>query len=263
MAEPDATFLMALADAADRETLPRFRAGGGVDNKLGKGAFDPVTEADRAAEQAIVGLIRRDFPNHAILGEEFGETAAAPGGEARQWVIDPIDGTRAFIAGIPVWGTLVGHYVDGRARLGLMSQPFTGERFYADGSGTFLKRGDEAPRRLATRKTTSLEAATLFTTSPRLFAGGLLERFEKLEARARLTRFGTDCYAFAMLAAGHVDLVVESGLKPYDIAALIAIVEQAGGVVTTFSGGRPEAGGDVLAAATPELHAAAAAILAG
>ncbi|MBO0903669.1 histidinol-phosphatase [Jiella sonneratiae] len=259
MPEPDATFLLELADAADRETLPRFRAGGGIDNKLSGGAFDPVTEADRAAEAAIRQIIAARFPDDAIVGEEFG----TQGDGERRWIIDPIDGTRAFISGVPVWGTLIGHYVGGRARLGIMSQPFTGERFYADGAAAFLKHGGGAPQRLATRKTTSLGQATLFTTSPRLFSGALLAGFEALERDVRLARFGTDCYAFAMLAAGHVDLVVESGLKPYDIAALIPLVEQAGGVVTTVAGGRPEEGGDVVAAATPELHAAALARLSG
>ena len=259
MGEPDARFLLQLADAADRETLPRFRAGGGIDNKLSGGAFDPVTEADRAAERAIREMIGERFPDHAIVGEEYGETGA---GE-RRWIIDPIDGTRAFITGIPVWGTLIGHYVAGRATMGIMSQPFTGERFYADGSGTYLKRGAGEARPLAVRRTEKIADATLFTTSPRMFAGDLLGRFEALENAARLTRFGTDCYAFAMLAAGHVDLVVEGGLKPYDIAALIPLIEQAGGIVTTFAGDRPEQGGDILAAATPELHAAARAILAG
>ncbi|MBP0616318.1 histidinol-phosphatase [Jiella mangrovi] len=259
MSEPDASFLIELAEAADRETLPRFRAGGGVDNKLKGADFDPVTEGDRAAERAIRALIAQRFPDHAILGEEYGET----GSGERQWIIDPIDGTRAFITGIPVWGTLIGHYVGGRAALGIMSQPFTRERFYADGSGAFWKRGEDEARPLATRKTGTIAAATLFSTSPRLFSGPLLEGFEELEAKARLTRFGTDCYAFAMLAAGHVDLVVESGLKPYDIAALIALIEQAGGVVTTVSGERAEQGGDVVAAATPELHAAACGILSG
>ncbi len=259
MHSPDATFLLKLAEAADRETLPRFRAGGGIDNKLSGGAFDPVTEADRAAELAIRRVIEESFPDHAIVGEEFGVSGE---GECR-WIIDPIDGTRAFITGIPVWGTLIGHYVAGRARMGIMSQPFTGERFLADGSGAFMKRGADDLRPIAVRKTERIADATLFTTSPRLFAGDLCGRFEALEAAARLTRFGTDCYAFAMLAAGHVDLVVESGLKPYDIAALIPLIEQAGGIVTTFAGERPEEGGDILAAATPALHDAARRILAG
>ena len=258
MRKPDATFLLKLADAADRETLPRFRAGGGIDNKLSGGAFDPVTEADRAAEQAIRRVIGESFPDHAIVGEEFGESGEGD----HRWIIDPIDGTRAFITGIPVWGTLIGHYIRGRARMGIMSQPFTGERFFADGSGSFLKRGDGEARPIAVRKIEKISDATLFSTSPRLFSGDLLGRFEALETAARLTRFGTDCYAFAMLAAGHVDLVVESGLKPYDIAALIPLIEQAGGIVTTFAGDRPEEGGDILAAATPELHEAARRIMA-
>lgn len=252
---PGREFLFRLADAADAQTMPRFRRRGIVDNKL-DGAFDPVTEADREAEKAIRAAIAAEYPGHAILGEEGGSSGEGP----MQWVIDPIDGTRSFISGIPLWGTLVGFLVEGRARLGLMSQPFTGERFWADGTASFRadRSGRESNR---TRRTLRIEAATLFTTSPRLFEGGLRERFEALEARARLTRFGADCYAFAMLACGQADLVVEAGLKPYDIAALIPIVEQAGGVVTTLAGGRAEGGGDILASATPELHERALAVL--
>ena len=254
---PSPEFLFRLADAAARESLPRFRMGGAVDSKPGD-AFDPVTEADRSAEKAIRSLIEAEYPAHSILGEEFGTTGAG----AVQWVIDPIDGTRAFISGIPVWGTLIGMTVSGRARIGIMHQPFTGERFWADGTAAFAD-GPAGHRRLAVSRTRALEAAILFTTTPRLFRGEMLQRFEVLEARARLTRFGVDCYAFVMLAAGHVDLVVEAGLKPYDIVALIPIIEQAGGIVTDFGGGRAEGGGDILAAATPELHAEALAILNG
>lgn len=254
---PEIALLLRLADIADAETLPRFRAGGGVDNKL-VAAFDPVTEADRAAERAIVAAIAARYPDHAVLGEEFG----AQGNSQHLWVIDPIDGTRAFISGVPVWGTLIGYCQAGRARMGLMSQPFTGERYFADGEAAWCEHLGQR-RRLAVRPTRRLDEATLFTTSPRLFSGEGLRRFEKLEARALLTRFGTDCYAYCMLAAGHADLVVESDLKPYDIVALVPIIEQAGGVVTTFDGGRPEAGGDIVAAATAELHAAALAILNG
>lgn len=254
---PPVEFLFRLADAADRETLPRFRQAGAVDNKEAE-AFDPVTEADRAAERAIRALIEADYPSHAILGEEHGSS----GDGALRWVIDPIDGTRAFISGVPVWGTLIGLYVENRARLGIMSQPFTGERFWADGTRSF--RADRTGRtENRVRKTAAIDEAIVFTTTPRLFRGDLLERFETLEAKARLTRFGTDCYAFAMLAAGQVDLVVEAGLKPYDIAALIPIIEQAGGIVTTLEGDRAEDGGDVVAAATPALHTAALEILNG
>jgi histidinol phosphatase-like enzyme (inositol monophosphatase family) len=254
---PSSDFLFALADAAARESLPRFRQGGAVDNKL-VDAFDPVTEADRAAERAIRSLIEATYPDHGVLGEEYGTS----GGGRHLWVIDPIDGTRAFISGVPVWGTLIGLTVDGLARIGIMHQPFTTERFWADGEASFYD-GPGGPRRLAVRPTKDVETATLFTTSPRLFTGEKREGFEALEARARLTRFGTDCYAFAMLASGHADLVVEAGLKPYDIVALIPIIEQAGGVITTYDGGRAEDGGDIVAAATPALHAAALEILNG
>ena len=258
MAEPtDFETLLALADAADRETLPLFRTVLGVDNKR-PADFDPVTEADRAAERAIREAIEARFPAHAILGEEYGSTGT---GDSR-WVIDPVDGTRAFIAGVPVWGTLIGYCEAGRAVAGIMSQPFTGERFLAGPEGAELRRG-ETRTRLKVRQTKRLQDAVMFTTTPRLYQGQALERFETLEATARLTRFGVDCYAFAMLAAGHADLVVETGLQPYDIVALIPIVEAAGGTITTWQGSRAEGGGNVVAAATPELHAAALEILNG
>ncbi|MEF2552731.1 histidinol-phosphatase [Aurantimonas sp. A2-1-M11] len=254
---PDVAFLSQLADAADAETLPRFRTGTAVDNKRAAD-FDPVTEADRAAERAILTAIAARHPEDAVLGEEFG----ASGKGDRLWVIDPIDGTRAFISGVPVWGTLIGFCEAGRARAGIMSQPFTGERYVADGEAAWcLHRGVRT--RLAVSAVRLVEEATLFTTSPRLFAARGAPNFEALEARARLTRFGTDCYAFCMLAAGHVDLVVETGLKPYDIVALVPIIEQAGGIVTRTDGGRPESGGDIVAAGTRELHEAALAILNG
>ncbi|MDY8110550.1 histidinol-phosphatase [Fulvimarina sp. 2208YS6-2-32] len=253
----DRDFLLFLADAADAVTMPLFRQPIGVDNKL-EGDFDPVTEADRAAERAIRDTIRARYPQDAILGEEYGEE----GESARKWVIDPIDGTRLFISGVPLWGTLVGLTEDGRATTGVMSQPFTGERFIAGPWGAEHVRHGEA-RPISVRKTTRIEDAVMFTTSPRHFHGEVRERFEGLEAATRLTRFGTDCYAFCMLASGHADLVVERDLKPYDIVALIPIIERAGGVVTDWSGGRMEEGGHLVAAATPELHAAALRMLNG
>jgi histidinol phosphatase-like enzyme (inositol monophosphatase family) len=174
-------------------------------------------------------------------------------------VIDPIDGTRAFISGLPLWGTLVGLTVGGRAVAGMMSQPFTGELYLADGTGAFLDGPDG--RKLQTSDVTSLAEATLCTTTPALFREGKRQVYDLLEAEMRLARYGTDCYAYAMLASGHVDLVVEPGLQSYDIVALIPIIEQAGGVVTTFDGGRPENGGDIIAAANAELHAKARAFL--
>lgn len=253
MALPDRAFLEQLARAAAAETLPRFRTAGAVANKLGEG-FDPVTEADRAAEAAIRALIGAHYPDHGIVGEEFGSE-----GEDRShvWVIDPIDGTRAFIAGLPVWGTLVGLTVDGVALSGFMHQPFTDELFLADGSGTCLLRGGVGPQVLETRKGTSLGDATLFTTTPALYEGAKRDAYDRLEAAIRLPRYGCDCYGFAMVAAGHADIAIEPGLAPYDICALIPLIEQAGGVITRWDGGRAEQGGDVVAAGSPELHAAA------
>jgi histidinol phosphatase-like enzyme (inositol monophosphatase family) len=251
-------FLRQIARAAAAETLPRFRSPGEVSNKL-SGGFDPVTEADQQAELAIRALIETEFPDHGILGEEHGSRNID---SPNVWVIDPIDGTRAFISGLPVWGTLVGLTVGGDAVVGMMSQPFTGELFYANALGAHYE-GPGGPRRLATRKTTSLSDATLFTTTPALFAGEARDRYDRLEALVRLARYGVDCYAFAMLAAGSIDVVVEAGLKPYDIVALIPIIERAGGVITTVEGGPAEKGGDIVAGATPELHAAAMAVLRG
>ncbi|PSJ63410.1 histidinol-phosphatase [Kumtagia ephedrae] len=253
-----ADFLRRIAAAAAAETLPRFRSQGAVANKLAAG-FDPVTEADREAEHAIRAIIKAEYPDHGILGEEHG---AENPSSSYQWIIDPIDGTRAFISGIPVWGTLVGLTVDGEALAGMMSQPFTGELFYATGTGSRYE-GPGGERALATRKTTALADAILFTTTPALFKGGMRGCYDRLEQAVRLSRYGTDCYAFAMVAAGQVDIVTDPGLQSYDIAALIPIIEQAGGVVTTFDGGPAEDGGDIVAAATPELHEAAMAMLRG
>lgn len=255
---PDRAFFDRLADAAAAETLPRFRTGTSVVNKEA-GGFDPVTEGDRAAEAAVRALIEAEFPDHGILGEEFGTVGAD---RDYVWVIDPIDGTRAFISGLPVWGTLIGLYHKGRAVMGVMDQPFTGERYFADGT-TSSYAGPGGPQTLATRECGGLGNATLFTTSPHLYQGTIKARFEAVQERVKLARYGCDCYAFALLAAGHIDLVIECGLKPYDIGALIPIIEQAGGVVTDWAGGRAEMGGEVLAAATPALHAEALAILQG
>ncbi|EAU42213.1 Mono-phosphatase [Fulvimarina pelagi HTCC2506] len=253
----DREFLLSLADAADEVTLPLFRRQIGVDNKL-DADFDPVTEADRGAERAIRDLIRKSYPEDAILGEEYGEDR----GGSRKWVIDPIDGTRLFITGVPLWGTLIGLMENGRATAGIMSQPYTGERFLAGPWGAeHLRQGMVTPLKI--RSTKRIEDAIMFSTTPRHFEGDVRSRYEALEAKTKLTRFGTDCYGFCMLAAGHADLVVERDLKPYDIVALIPIIEQAGGIVSNWSGGRMEDGGDLIAAATPQLHAAAMEMLNG
>lgn len=247
-----------LAAAAAAETLPRFRTAGTIANKFA-GGFDPVTEADREAERVIRDLIRAEFPGDGILGEEHGGENA---GSDRLWVIDPIDGTRAFISGLPVWGTLVGLTIGGDAVAGMMSQPFTGELYLGTEDGSFYE-GPGGPRRLSTRRVETLAEATLFTTTPALFSGGLRERYDRLERGVRLARYGTDCYGFAMVAAGYADLAVDAGLQSYDIVGLIPVIERAGGVVTTWEGGPAENGGDIIAAATPEIHALALASIRG
>ena len=255
-------FFLELAAAAAAQTLPRFRAGCGIDDKGIKGevaAFDPVTEADRAAEVAIRSLIEARFPDHGILGEEHGAMGLD---REHVWVIDPIDGTRAFITGIPVWGTLVGLTEMGKSIAGMMAQPFTGELFYAlDGKSWRVSREGEVANKVS--GIVDLSKATLFTTTPHLFKGDARRRYDSIESQVKLFRYGCDCYAYCMLAAGFVDLVIETALQPYDIVALVPIIEAAGGIVTDFDGSRPEKGGNIIAAATPELHAAAMAIMYG
>jgi myo-inositol-1(or 4)-monophosphatase len=254
-------FMEQLARMSGQAILPFFRTRLNVIDKAGaqSGRFDPVTEADRAAETVIRRQIRATFPGHGILGEEF-ETENA--GAEYLWVIDPIDGTRAFICGLPVWGTLIGLMRNGDPVMGVMHQPYTGELFFGDGRIAQL-RGPQGSRDLRTRDCGGLAGAHLMTTDPRLFAEGDRPRYARVEAAAKMTRFGADCYAYAMLAAGHVDLVIESGLQPYDIVALIPIIEGAGGVVSDWDGGSAKNGGRILAAATPALHAAALALLGG
>ena len=252
-------FMDDLADASGQAILPFFRAQYALTDKAaGTAAFDPVTEADRAAELVLRNLIRGRFPAHGILGEEFGSERL----DAEcVWVLDPIDGTRAFITGIPTWGTLIGLTRNGSAVRGLMHQPYLGERFTGDGRTARLRslRGE---RTLHTRRCSDLSAAMLATTDPRLFTDGAeADRFRAIEGRVRMSRYGTDCYAYCMLASGQIDLVVEAGLKPYDIVALIPIVEGAGGVITAWDGGPATGGGRIVAAGDPRMHAAALAIL--
>lgn len=253
---PDRAFFNRLAEVAKAETLPRFRAGVDIVNKQA-GGFDPVTEGDRAAEEAIRALIEREFPDHGILGEEHGDI-----GLDREyvWVIDPIDGTRAFISGVPVWGTLIGLHKAGRAIMGMIDQPFTGERYFADGNGSHYC-GPEGERRLAVRDCGLLSNAILFTTSPHIFGEEEIGKYREVEKQVRLFRYGIDCYAYALLAAGHVDLVIENSLKPYDVGGIIPVIEQAGGIITTWDGGRPEMGGSIIAAGSRAVHEEALAIL--
>jgi myo-inositol-1(or 4)-monophosphatase len=252
-------FVDELANVSGETILPFFRTALSVEDKSRGMRFDPVTAADRAAETAMRSLIRRSFPEHGVIGEEFGEDRA----DAEYvWVLDPIDGTKSFIAGMPAWGTLIGLTHFGAPAFGMMHQPFTRERFSGDG-GAARYRGPAGDRVLQTRRCEALKDAVLFTTSPLLMNEGDRRTFAKIEETVRLSRYGGDCYAYCMLAAGHVDLVIETELNRHDIIPLIPIITGAGGIVTTWEGTAPEGGGRIIAAADERLHAAARAILAG
>lgn len=229
--------------------------------------YDPVTEADRAIEELLRAGISSMAPGDRVVGEENGETG--PADAARTWYLDPIDGTKAFLTGMTGWGTLVGVVEDGRAVAGWMDQPVLGETFAAIHGRATVQRRSDGPEAvdLRTSGCTELSEAILYTTHPSMFDDpdddGVRRRYDELGRRVRLQRFGGDCYAYCMLAAGRVDLVVESDLNSYDIVALIPIIEAAGGVITGPDGRQPLEGGTVVAAATPELAEQAWAILRG
>lgn len=246
----------ALAERASEVILPHFRADLTVDHKGGT-MFDPVTVADRDAESAIRQALAEIYPEHGIVGEEFGDERTDAD---LCWIIDPIDGTRAFIMGQPLWGTLIGLTAGGTPLLGMMNQPYTGERFWSGESESYFARGDET-RPIRTRPCPKLGNAILASTAPEVFDQEEFSRFEKLASAVRLRRFGGDCYNYCLLAMGQVDLVAEAGLKPFDILPLVPIIERAGGIVTTWEGGDPRHGGRILAAGDPALHASALEIL--
>lgn len=252
-------FAHGLADVSGATILPYFRRPLSVKNKAGPTAFDPVTAADRAAERAIRKAIRAAYPGHDVIGEEYG---GVDRGARYRWLIDPIDGTRAFIMGSPLWGTLIGLFDGPRPLLGLMNQPFTGERFWSDGRATRWRGPAGKARRLRTRPCPRLEDAILTTTHPDLFAAGKeAERLAAVRSRVRMTRYGGDCYGYCLLSAGFVDLIIEAGLKPYDIAPLIPIIEAAGGIVTTWDGGPASDGGRIVASGDRRVHDQAVGIL--
>ena len=251
-----AAFIDQLATVSGETILPFFRTALTVDNKRAD-AFDPVTAADRAAENAMRGLIRKTFPNHGVIGEEYG----AERSDAEYiWVLDPIDGTKSFINGMPTWGTLIGLMRFGEPVFGMMHQPFIRERFSGDG-GAALYRGPAGKRDLRVRECAKLSDALLQTTSPRLMSSSDRAAFARVEDAVRLSRYGGDCYAYCMLAAGQIDLVIETGLNPHDIVALIPIVNGAGGIVTTWDNGPAQSGGRIIAAGDKRVHEAALEIL--
>ncbi len=247
----------AAADKARVETLGHFRSATlATESKTVD--FDPVTIADRNAEAAMREVIEKARPDDGILGEEHAEKIGSSG---LTWVLDPIDGTRGYISGTPTWGVLVALSDVAGPKLGLIDQPYIGERFMG-GGGRAHMTGPQGSAPLRVRATTNLSDATLFTTFPEV---GTLEEgaaFRRVAEQVKLTRYGCDCYAYALLASGQIDLVIEAELQAYDIHAPIAVVEAAGGLLTNWSGGPAHHGGQAIAAATPELHAAALALLA-
>jgi myo-inositol-1(or 4)-monophosphatase len=245
----------AMADAARAHSLKYFRTPLDV---LTKSDESPVTIADRETEAAMRAVLQAHAPTHGILGEEHGRERL----DAEYvWVIDPIDGTKSFITGSPLWGTLVALLHHGQPVLGLMDMPVLGERWLGVADQATQCNGS-ATRASACQ---TLAQARIYTTSPDAFGGDDWQRFDVLSRECALRRFGGDCYAYAQLAAGHVDLVVEAGLQPYDYLSLVCLVEGAGGCITDWQGRAltVESDGRVIAAATAQLHAQALDRLAG
>lgn len=249
----------ALADAARLETLVHFRADGLSAETKELERFDPVTVADRAAEAVMRAILAERRPQDGILGEEYG---AVTGTSGLTWVLDPIDGTRGYLSGTPTWGVLIAVSDGTGPRFGLIDQPFIGERFLG-GFGLAEVRGPQGRRALRARGPRALNETILFSTFPEVGTPDEGAAFARLAGQVRLVRYGMDCYAYALLAAGQIDLVVEAGLQPYDVQAPIAVIEAAGGIVTDWRGGPAHQGGRVLAAANAEVHRAAMAVLAG
>lgn len=252
--QDDIALLGALADAARAASLPHFRKGITANNKAKQG-FDPVTAADTAVENAVRALLAEHRPEDGIVGEE-GEDKSSRSG--RHWIIDPIDGTRAFLTGLPSWCVLIALADETGPVLSVIDQPHIKERFFGLNAGdtrsAWLEH-DGRQKSLATRQGASLKTALGETTDAFLFKGLEWEAFQAVRAQARLFRYGLDAYGYAMVAAGGLDFVMESELKAWDVAALIPVVEGAGGVVTDWAGNRPQGGGQILASAHPALHA--------
>jgi len=247
----DAALLQKLIDKAAAASLPFFRSPVlRSDNKASGRDFDPVTQADRAAEAAMREVLESERPDDGILGEEFGPKLSKNG---RTWVLDPIDGTRAFLAGAPSWGTLIALNDGTRVVLSAVSQPFIGEVFLGEPKGAFWLHNDRR-QVMTTRACPQLGKAILMTTFPEVGTPDERMAFERVSARALLTRYGFDCYAYCLLALGQIDLVIEAGLEPYDVQGPIGVIEAAGGIVTNWQGESAMNGGQILAAGDARLH---------
>lgn len=252
--------LHAACDAARLATLRHFRSDAlSIDNKDSAGAFDPVTDADREAEAAIRAVLAEARPGDAIVGEEDAPRAGTTG---LTWVIDPIDGTRAFVCGTPSWGVLIALNAGGAPFLGAIDQPYLAERLIGGPEGARLHRSGAAAQPIRTRPCAGLAEARLLTTFPEVGTAAEGKAFRRVADEARMVRYGLDCYGYALVAMGQVDLVIEAGLAPYDIQGPMAVVTAAGGIVTDWRGGPAEAGGQVIAAGDLRVHRQALALLA-
>lgn len=246
------------ADAAAVQTLPKFRQIIDIENKARPGEFDPVTEADKAAERVIKQTVLSHYPDHGFFGEESEQHINT---EQPLWVVDPIDGTRAFITGLPLWGTLIAVYDGEDVVLGVLDQPFLKERYIGTGNGAELHTANGV-RQLRTRNTVFLDQAIAQTTTPDMFRlPEQREAFERVNNSVSMMRYGGDCYIYALLALGFIDVAIEADMQPYDIQALIPIVQGAGGVISNWQGESVVAGGSVLACATEQLHQSVLALL--
>jgi len=249
----------ALADAAREATLAHFRSADLSADTKETERFDPVTVADRDSERRMRAILGRDRPQDAILGEEFGSRDGTSG---LTWVLDPIDGTRSYLCGTPTWGVLISVADATGPILGIIDQPYIGERFIG-GLGLAEVTGPLGRRKLGCRPARPLSQAILMSTFPEVGTPEEGAAFRRVSGQARLTRYGTDCYAYALIAAGQIDLVVEAGLQAYDVQAPIAVIEAAGGIVTDWQGRPAHQGGRILAAANRDIHAEALALLNG
>jgi inositol-phosphate phosphatase/L-galactose 1-phosphate phosphatase/histidinol-phosphatase len=249
------TFAQRLADAAGEVIRPYFRKPLAIRDKAD---LSPVTAADHESEEVMRALIERHFPEHGILGEEFGSVRE----DAEfVWVLDPIDGTKSFISGLPLFGTLIALTRDRRPVLGVIDQPISRERWTgASGRPTTLNGAS-----IHCRACPMLASATLFATTPDMFRGQDAPSFARVSAAVKLTRFGADCYAYGLLAAGFVDLILEASLKPYDFCAMVPVVEGAGGVATDWQGDGLDLSSDgrILVAGDRRTHDAALALIGG
>jgi histidinol phosphatase-like enzyme (inositol monophosphatase family) len=246
-----------LADAARVATLAHFRSRDLAADTKAADSFDPVTAADRLSEERMRAILARRRPDDGILGEEFG---AVTGTSGLTWVLDPIDGTRGYLSGTPTWGVLIAVRDAAGPLYGIIDQPYIGERFEG-GLGRARLTGPMGEAPLRTRAARPLSQAVLFSTFPEVGTPDEADAFMRVAARARLVRYGTDCYAYALVAAGQIDLVIEAGLQAYDVQAPIAVIEAAGGLVTDWQGRPAPDGGRILAAANPAIHAEALALL--